>query len=386
MNKKKINLCEPNIIGNEINYLVQSIKNNQLATGNFIKKFENAIKNYTSSKYASSCVNATSALHISLRVLGIKKNNEVIVPTLTFIATINSVIYNSAVPIFMDADNYFNIDQKKCIHFLNNYTIFKNGFTYNKKTGRKIFAIIITHVWGNAALADELIEICKVMNIKILEDASESFGTKYTKGKFKNKHTGTIGDMGCISFNGNKIITSAGGGMIITNNKKYYEKSKFLSNQAKLDDIYFKHSDVGYNYRLSNIHSAIGLAQFENIKKVLILKKNIHDFYCHEVDKINGLKILRTPNYSHNNNWMNILILNKYKLSKNKLLKIFIKNNIEVRPVWHLNHLHKMFKNYQSYKIYNAKKLLSNSLCLPSSSSLSIKEIKKIINILKDNV
>ena len=385
MNKKKINLCDPNVFGNEIKYLNRSIKYNQLATGNYINKFERAIKKYTSSKYAASCINGTSALHISLKILGIKKNNEVIVPTLTFIATINTAIYNSAIPIFMDADNNFNIDQNKCIDFINTQTIYKNGYTYNKKTGRKIFAIIITHIWGNAALIDELVDICRHKNIKVLEDASESLGTIYKKGKYKNKHTGTIGDIGCISFNGNKIITSAGGGMIITNNKEYFEQSKFLSNQCKLDHIYFKHTDIGYNYRLSNIHSAIGLAQYENLNKILKLKKNIHNFYCKEIDKIKGLKMFRTPNYSINNNWMNILILDEYKLSRDKLLKIFLKNMIEVRPVWYLNHQQKMFKKYQNYKIYNAKKLLANSLCLPSSSGLLIKEIKKIINILKIN-
>ncbi len=385
MNKLKINLCEPKIFNNEISYISEAIKKNELATGKYIIKFENEIKKFTKSKYSLSCINGTAALHLSLKVLGIKKGDEVIVPTLTFVATINSVIYNQATPLFMDSDEYFNINEEKTIDFINKNTFFKNNITYNKKSRKKIFAIIVTHVWGNAASIEKLVSLCRKRNIKIIEDASESLGTKYIKGKFKNKHSGTVGDIGCISFNGNKIITSAGGGMIISNTKSYIDKAKILANQFKIDNIYFKHGGVGYNYRLSNIQAALGYAQLKNIKKILQLKNKIYNFYEKEIIKITGLKLLKPPNYSLNNYWLNILILDNYKIPRDRLIKIFKKNNIEVRPVWHLNHLQPMFKKYPNYKIDISIQHLNNSICLPSSSGISQSNLRKIINILKQN-
>lgn len=380
-----LRLSEPKIFQNELKFLNQAVKNNDLATGKFISKFENETKKFTSSKYSLSCINGTAALHISLKVLGIKKNDEVIVPTLTFIATVNSVIYNEASPIFMDSDKYFNINAEKTIDFIKNFTIYKYKKTFNKKTKKRIFAIIITHVWGNAADIESLVSLCIKRNIKIIEDATESLGTKYIKGKFNNKHCGNIGDIGCISFNGNKIITSAGGGMIITNNKKYIVKARLLINQYKLNNIFFKHGGIGYNYRISNIHSAIGYAQLKNIKKILKIKKRIYSFYKKEIEVINGLSLLSSPSYANNNNWMNILIIEKYKLTRNQLINLFKKNKIEVRPIWHLNHLQTIFKKYQKFKIENSIYQLKNSICLPSGAGLSLTDLNKIIKILKIN-
>ena len=382
-----INLSEPFLTNNEIKNIIICFKKNSLATGNFIQRFEKKILEFTNSKYACSCINGTSALHLSLKVLGIKKHEEVIVPTLTFVATINAVIYNDASPIFMDADNYYNIDINKTIQFILNETFFKKGYSYNRKTNKKVFAVIVTHVWGNAVKLDELFLICKKNNIKIVEDATESLGTKYIAGKFINKHVGTIGDIGCLSFNGNKIITSAGGGMVITNNKIYSEKVKYYSNQCKNNNLRYIHNEVGFNYRLSNIQAAIGLAQLKNIKKIINLKNTIHNSYKRELLKISGINLVETPYHSYNNKWLNIIRIDKknYKISINKLIKIFSKNNVQVRPIWMLNHKQKMFKKYQKYKISNANKLLSNSLCLPSSANLSKVQIKKIIKVFNDS-
>ena len=386
MHNKYINLSEPYILKKEIKYLSNCIATNNLTIGKYISKFENAISKYTNIKHVCSCVNGTAALHLALKVLGVKSNSEIIVPTLTFISTINAVIYNNAIPVFMDADNFYNIDSNKTIKFILNETNFINGSSYNKKTKRKIFAIIITHVWGNAADIDQILTLSKKRNIKVVEDAAESLGTRYTKGRLKNKHAGTIGDIGCISFNGNKIITSAGGGMIISNNKKYIEKAKYYINQSKDDGLYYKHNEVGYNYRLSNIHAAIGLAQFENLKNILKLKKKININYKKSFLNINGIKLSTNPDYAINNYWLNLIQIDHkiYKKSIHQLLKRFEKNNIQVRPVWFLNHRQKMFKQFQSYEISNANKLIKRSLCIPSSSNLKPNEFKKIINIFNE--
>jgi aminotransferase in exopolysaccharide biosynthesis len=377
-------LSEPDIIGNESKYLLQCLKKNWISTfGKFVDEFEKDIASYTGVKYAISCINGSSALHLALKILGIKPNEEVIVPTLTFIAPVNAIIYNNSYPIFMDADKYFNIDINKCIDFIKEHTFYKSGSSFNKLTGRKIFSIIPVHVWGNAAMLDELIPLCDERNIKVIEDASESLGTKYTKGKFAKKHTGTIGNLGCLSFNGNKIITSGSGGMILTNDANLAKKAKYYSTQAKDDPIYYKHNNTGYNYRMSNIHAAIGLAQLQRIKKILKIKLEIYKLYKSKINLIDGISLHDVPNYAFNNHWLNILKIDKkYGKSRDQLIKLFSNYEVQVRPVWHLNHKQKMFKKFQTFHIENAIELIKQSLCLPSSSNLTNTQISRIVKIL----
>ena len=355
-NKKNlISLNTPNLIGNEWKYLKKCIDTNWISTsGSFVRIFEKSVCEFTSSKYAIACMNGTSALQISLKLAGVNLESEVIVPTLTFIAPVNAINYNNAEPIFMDVDNYFNIDIKKTCEFINKHTYFKSGFTYNKKTKKKISAIIPVHIWGNAVDLKELRLICRKKNIKIIEDASESLGTFYKNDNLRKKHTGTIGDLGCISFNGNKIITSGGGGVILTNNKKLAKKANYLINQAKDDSIKFVHNEIGFNYKLSNIHAAIGLAQLEKINFFLNKKKMIHEYYKKKIQSSNSFKISDVPNYAFNNYWMNIIEIKKKNksISVKNILSKMKKANINCSPIWKLNHLQKPYQKCQTYKIY----------------------------------
>ena len=377
----KIQLNNPVLNGNEKKYLLQCIKSNWLSgSGSFVKKFEEKITKFTKAKYSTAIINGTSALQLAIRLVGCKPNDEIIVPTITFIAPINAVIYNFCHPIFMDSDNYFNIDENKCIDFILKETFYKNGNTYNKKTRKKISAIIVVHVWGNAANMVNLIKLCKQRNIKVIEDASESLGTFY-KDRHKNQHTGLVGDIGCISFNTNKVITCGSGGMIITNNKNYYLQSRYLSTQAKNNEVYYIHNSTGYNFRLNNLNAAVGLAQIEKINFFLKKKKKLFNYY-RKVINHNNFYLMDTPQYSLNNNWMNILKFSNKKILLNDLINLFQKNNVQVRPIWFLNHKQKMFRNYQNYNISNAQKLLKNSLCLPSGADLNDLHINKINRLL----
>ena len=266
-----IDLHSPYIHKNAINYFKKCVKSGWVSTGGkFVSLFEKKISKFTGAKYAVACNSGTSALHISLKLAGINSGDEIIVPTITFVASINAVLYNSCSPIFMDCDNFFNIDVKKTIKFLSDNTIKKKNYTYNKKTQKKISAIIITHVWGNAVDIDDLLKECKKRNIKIIEDASESLGTRYKKNK---KHTGTLGLFGILSFNANKIITTGSGGMILTNNYNLAKLAKYYTTQAKDNPIYFVHNNIGYNYRMSNISAALGLSQIKQINFFLKKKK-----------------------------------------------------------------------------------------------------------------
>ncbi len=380
-----IPLCVPTLKGNEWKYVKECIDTEWVSsTGKYVDLFEQNISEYTGSKYAVACINGTSAIQVSLRLAGVLPGDEVIVPTLTFIAPINAIAYNNASPVFMDADNFYNLDTGKTISFINNETVFKDGFTYNKSTNVKVAALLPVHVWGNACLLDELTKLCRERNIAIVEDASESLGTFYKEGKYKGKHTGTVGKLGCISFNGNKIITTGGGGMILTDDEKLAEKAKYLTTQAKDDPIRYVHDEIGYNFRLTNIQAALGVTQLEQLPAILKRKKELFDYYRSAIEDIDGLSLSKVPNYADNNHWLNLLQIDSKEIGEDHetLMQRLEKNGIQTRPVWMLNHQQKPYKNCQNYKIEKANILVENSLCLPSSSNLTNENLKKIVSQL----
>lgn len=379
-----IPLSVPNLKGNEKKYLKECIDTEFVSSvGKFVNLFEKKISKYTNSKYAIACTSGTAALHLSLRIIGVKSQDEVIVPTMTFIATANAIKYLNASPIFMDCDEYYNIDVKKLLNFLKFNTFFKNGYTYNKKTKKIIKAIIPVHVSGNAVNLKPILNICKKKNILIIEDAAEALGTFYIDNKKKGKHAGTIGDVGCLSFNGNKIITSGGGGMIITNNKDLAKKARYLSTQATNDSIIYTHDDIGYNYRLTNIQAAVGLAQLEKIKLFIKKKKDIYNFYKKKIDKISGLELAPRPKYANNNNWMMTIILKKnFKYKKDILIKKLFKKNIQSRSMWLPIHLQKKYIKYEKYQITKSIELFNSSINIPCSTNLSSNQMNKVTSIL----
>jgi len=382
---KKISLSEPFIFGQEYKYIKECLDTGWVSSaGRFVDLFEDKIANYTGAKFAVACSNATSALFISLKILGVKRDEEVIVPTLTFIAPVNTIKYLGAEPIFMDADEFCNIDVNKTVDFIERETKFKNNISYNKKTGKIVRAVLPVHVFGNAADLESLQNICTERNIVILEDASESLGTIYTKGKLKGKHTGSVGQMGCISFNGNKILTSGGGGMIICNDEESYKKAVYLTQQAKDDPVNFIHNEIGYNLRLSNIQAALGLAQMENIEKALKIKKKINNFYRENLNLTDGLTLMNSPGYADNNNWLSILRVEEEIFGKSSsfLIDKLRNKSIEVRPIWKLNHLQRPYLNNQTYKIEKAEELVSTAVSLPSSISLTSEQLNKIIKVI----
>jgi len=283
-----ISLHEPLLAGNEWKYVKNCLDQGWVSSaGKSVNIFEKEMAKYTGAQYAVACINGTSALQISLKLVGVKRGDEVIVPSMTFIAPVNAIHYNDAKPVFMDNDECYTIDINKTIDFLNKETrtVVRKTFgkdspvTINKKTGNKIAALIIVHVFGNAVKLDNLVYLCRKKNIMLIEDAAESIGTFYTSGKFKSRHTGTIGKIGCLSFNGNKIMTTGGGGMILTDNKKIAKRAKYLTTQAKDDPVYSIHNEIGYNFRLTNVQAALGLAQLESLSKYIKKKKIIHERY-----------------------------------------------------------------------------------------------------------
>ena len=378
-----ISLNEPNIDNSDLKEIISTVKDNWVSTaGPIVTKLEKKISKFVKSKHTVSFINGTSALQIALKLIGANENTEVIAPTVTFVAPINAILYNGSRPIFMDADKFCNIDVNKTIEFLKTKTFMRSGFCYNKKTKKKIVGIIIVHVWGNAVFFDDLYRMCKKNKIKIIEDASESFGTKYTLGKFKNKYTGAIGDIGVYSFNGNKIITGGCGGALTTNSFKYAKLAKYLSTQAIDDSDYYIHNNIGYNFRLASINAALCISQLKKIKKFIDNKKTIYETYKKKLSIFKDFELLETPSYADNNHWQNVILCKKDKLKK--IIKKSKLTNIQVRAMWLPNHIQKPYMKFQSYRITNANNLKNVVLCIPSSSNLTKKNINKVVSLLKN--
>ena len=365
--KKNLFLHNPYFDNKEYHYLNRCIKSTFVASaGQFIKKFENSLKRITKSSDVITVLNGTVALKICLQVLGLKKNNEVLVPSLTFVGTVNAIKHAGGNPHFVDTDvDTLGIDIEKLEDYLKKNTIKKNGNTFNKKTGKKIFAILPVHVFGKIGNMDGLITISKKYNLKVVEDAAEALGSFY-----KGVHAGNFGHLGILSFNGNKVITTGGGGAIICNSKKLGIKIRHLVSTAKLNHPWdFLHNEIGWNYKMNNLSSAVGLAQIEKFNKIKRYKKKLKERYKQNSKKFENFIFFDEPKNCNSNNWLNTIKVKRISLrERNKILDLLNKNDINCRPVWKLMHKLKMYKNSPKSNLSNAMKLEKMIICLPSST------------------
>ena len=384
---KTISLSVPTIKHNEWKYVKECLDTGWVSSaGPFVDRFEQNICALTGAGYAVACINGTAALHTALQIVGVQPEDEVIVPTVTFIAPVNTVRYIGAYPVFMDCDDFYNLDVLKAKEFIERETIFKDGHSYNRKTGRCVRAIVPVHVFGNAVDLQNLIPICNEHNIKVVEDASESLGTYYNTGTLEGRHTGTIGDVGCYSFNGNKIITTGGGGMLVADNGTYAQKARYLTTQAKDDTVQYIHNEIGYNYRLTNIQAAVGVAQLERLSEFIAAKRENYNSYKKTIENIVGLHLADVPPYANNNCWMYALQADRkdYGESKETLIQRLTLDGIEIRPLWYLNHMQKPYRNCQTYKIETAYCMYDNTIMLPCSVNLTDEEINSVLMRLKN--
>jgi len=360
---------EPMVYGNEKKYLIDTIKQNFFsAGGDYVFKFEDKIKKITKAKYAIAVVNCTEAIHITLKACGIKRGDEVLVPSLTFIGTVNPISYLGATPHFVESNfNDFGIDSEKLEKYLSKIAIKKQGKLINKITKKVIKAVIPVHVYGHPCKIDNLKKIVKKYNLIMIEDAAAAMGSFY-----KKKHLGTFGIAGCISFNGNKIATSGGGGVVITNNKSLAKKIYHLTTTSKQKHKWeYIHDEVGYNLRMPNLNAALGLAQLENLKKFIKFKKKLHKKYNQEFKFFKEAKIFKEPKNSKSNYWIQNLILDKkYSYLKDKILKQTNKNYIFTKPTWKLISESIPYKKNQKMLLPVAKDIYSRVINLPSSEKI----------------
>ena len=358
-----IPLHRPIFEGNEKNFLSECIDTNFVSSvGKRVDEFEEKIASFTGSKYAVATVNGTSALHIALKLLGVKEKTEVITQSLTFVATCNSISYLNAIPIFVDVDrDTMGMSPSALELFLKENTIFRKVVLFNKKSDRKISACLPMHTYGYPCRIREIKKICKDWNIPLLEDCAESLGSFIDK-----KHSGNFGVAGALSFNGNKLITTGGGGMIITNNKKLASAAKHMTTTAKVPHPYnYIHNEIGYNYRLPNLNAALGCAQIEKIEFFLRQKRILNYKWKKALNAFN-LNFLEELENSTSNNWLNTIVLTSRK-DRDKFLKLTNKKGVMTRPTWELMSDLPMYKNCPRDNLSNSKFLRDRVVNLPSS-------------------
>lgn len=384
--KKFIPLSVPNLKGRELEYISHAVETEWVSTGGtYVRDFETEIAEYVHAQGAVSCQNGTSGLHIALLVCGVTKEDEVIVPTLTFIATVNPVKYIGAEPVFMDCDDSLTMDGDKLLEFCQTKCSFIEGKLINNKTNKQIKAVVIVHVFGNMADMERIMAIADEYNLYVIEDATEALGTYYTEGKYQGKFAGTMGTVGVYSFNGNKIITTGGGGMIVSNNERLLGKARHLTTQAKTDEIYYTHDEVGYNYRMTNLQAALGLAQLEQLEDFIKVKKENYKLYKENINRIPGLSLLDFKTEIRSNYWFYALkCSDEYRFKRDEVIKYLSSKGIQSRPIWGLISEQKPYRDNQTYKIEKAKYYLKHIVNIPCSTNLTQDDVLYVIQCLQN--
>ncbi|EFO6659494.1 aminotransferase LegC [Campylobacter coli] len=363
-NKENIALHEPCFIGNEKKYLLECIDSGFVSSvGEFVTRFEEALKEKTKARFVIATNTGTAALHIALLANGIDENCEVITQSISFVATANAIAYTGAKPVFLDIDeNTLSLSPKALEHFLENQTYQKDNLSYNKTTHKLIKACVIMHTFGLSAHIKAIKELCEKYHILLIEDAAEALGSTY-----ENKALGTFGKCGILSFNGNKIITGGCGGAILSDDENLAKLARHLSTTAKIPHPYeYDHDRIAYNYRLCNINAAILLAGLENLELFLENKRELAKIYKDFFKNHDKCKFIDEKSNEKSNFWLNTLLFKDENL-RNIFLEECLKNNIFVRPVWKSLPSLKAFQNCQSNELINTKKLEKRLINLPSS-------------------
>ncbi|EAK2379387.1 aminotransferase LegC [Campylobacter jejuni subsp. jejuni] len=371
-NKENIALHEPCFIGNEKKYLLECIDSGFVSSvGEFVTRFEEALKEKTKARFVIATNTGTAALHIALLANGIDENCEVITQSISFVATANAIAYTGAKPVFLDIDeNTLSLSPKALEHFLENQTYQKDNLSYNKTTHKPIKACVIMHTFGLSAHIKAIKELCEKYHILLIEDAAEALGSTY-----ENKALGTFGKCGILSFNGNKIITGGCGGAILSDDENLAKLARHVSTTAKIPHPYeYDHDRIAYNYRLCNINAAILLAGLENLELFLENKRELAKIYKDFFKNHDKCKFIDEKSNEKSNFWLNTLLFKDENL-RNIFLEECLKNNIFVRPVWKSLPSLKAFQNCQSNELINTKKLEKRLINLPSSVRIANKNL-----------
>ena len=379
--EKFIPLSIPNFEGNEEKYVVDAIASTFVSTvGGYVTQMEEKLAGFLNVPNVAVCQSGTSALHLSLVEAGVKPGNVVIVPPLTFIAAVNPVKYQFATPVFIDCDDSLCMDPMKFRSFCEEECEW-DGEKLSYK-GATVKAIVVVHVFGNMADMESIMDTAQKYNLKVVEDATEALGTKYTIGKYRDRYAGTIGDFGCYSFNGNKIITTGGGGAVTSNDHETVNHLRFLSTQAKIDPHYYIHDEIGYNYRMTNLQAALGVAQMEKLPEFIRRKQKNYDLYKELFYEFEYGKLMPFREGTDSNRWFYSLCINR-NFIKNSMKDIVVAlrmKGIETRPIWGLINEQKPYEGEVTYKLEKAPYYAHRILNIPSTTQITKDEIKYVVN------
>ncbi len=387
MEEKFIPLSVPNIKGNEIKYVTEALEAEWVSTGGaMINRFEQDIAEYVHAGGAAACQSGTAGIHMALRYLGVGAGDAVIVPALTFIAAVNPVRYEGAEPVFMDCDDSLCMDPVKLAEFFSAECEKKpDGAVYHTRTSKKIKAIVVVHIFGNMADMESITDIAAEYGVPLVEDATEALGTCYTEGRYKGRFAGTIGNIGVYSFNGNKIITTGGGGMVVSNDREALERIRYFSTQAKDDAANFIHNDIGYNYRMTNIQAAMGVAQLERLEEFIGIKKRNYLRYKAGLEGINGVELLGFRPDIRTNYWFySVYLQNKTSKERQALIDGLAQRGIQSRPIWGLIPDQKPYAGSIEYRLEVCRKYYERVVNIPCSSNLSEADVDRVLGALKE--
>lgn len=385
MSDEFIALSVPNLKGNELKYVTNAVETEWVSTaGPYVSDFEKKVAEYVHVPAAVSTQNGTSALHISLMLCGVKREDAVIVPTLTFIAAVNPTKYIGAEPVFMDCDDSLCIDPIKLKKFCEEECDFTDGKLIDRATGRHVKAMVVVHVFGNMADMEAIMPIAEQYNIKVVEDATEALGTYYTEGKYAGKYAGTIGNIGCYSFNGNKIITTGGGGMIVSNDEALLAHAKHLTTQAKADQANFIHDEIGYNYRLTNLQAALGLAQMEQLEDFIKTKEKNYHLYKDAIDKMSGLHVQDFREGIRSNYWFYSVVFENDEEGRDKLIEALKEAHIQSRPIWGLISDQVPYEGARTYELEKAPWYWKRVVNVPCSTNLDEAGVNRVLDVVKN--
>ena len=377
-----IPLCVPEIRGNEWKYIKECLDTNWVSSvGPFVDRFERELADYVGTEYAVATCNGTAALHIALLVAGVQPDDEVLVSTLTFIAPANAIRYVGAWPVFIDAEpDYWQMDPQKVVNFLEKECQWRNGALYSKTTARRVKAILPVHILGHPCDMDPILEVAHKYDLVVIEDATESLGAKY-----KDRMVGTLGDIACFSFNGNKIITTGGGGMIVTDNEAWARKAKYLTTQAKDDPVEYVHNEIGYNYRLTNIQAAMGCAQMEQLDDYIAAKRRIAATYSEALEVVPGITPMREALWAFSIFWMYTVLVDEaqYGMDSRSLLRRLGEAGIQARPLWQPLHCSPVHASGISSACLVAERLNRDASSLPCSVGLSREALNHVVSAIR---
>lgn len=386
--EKFIPLSIPNFEGNEEKYVLDAVHQGWVSTGGaYIVQFEEKLAAFLGVEKAAACQSGTSALHLALVACNVKPGDLVIVPTVTFIAAVNPVKYQFAEPVFMDCDDSLCMNPEKLRSFCEKECALQEEYLVYKKTGQIVKAVVVVHVFGNLADMEQIMEIVGQYHLKVIEDATEALGSHFTDGKYAGKMAGTIGDYGAYSFNGNKIITTGGGGAITAKNPSDLDYVKYLSTQAKDDALYYVHNEIGYNYRMTNVQAAIGVAQLELLPEFIQRKQKNYDTYQKCLKKIGLPQLLKFRQGTESNKWFySFPIPKECAVEVRTLIELLQDEKIQTRPIWGLIHEQKPYQSDIAYEIEKAEEYSRCIINVPCSTSLTEEEIERVVKVLADKL